>query len=135
MTWRPPALIFPDIEHVLTARIRTALEARNEEYAAGVRVSNKVPSPRPARLVTVRRDGGTATGLRDQPRVGINVWAESDADANDLTALVRAIIRGLPNGNPITAVASLGGPASVPDESGAQRRYFTAELHTRGVPL
>ena len=135
MTWRPLALVFPDIELVLTQRIRAALNARSEVYAQSVHVSTSVPNPRKDRMVTVRRDGGTISAVSDRPRVGINVWAPTEQQANDLARLVVAILRSLPNGAPILAVPSISGPSPVADESAQPRRYLTAELHTRGVPL
>ena len=98
MTWRPPALVFPDIELILTQRIRAALNARSEAYAQNVHVSTSVPNPRKDRMVTVRRDGGPTTAHRDQPRVGINVWATTEQHATDLSRLVVAILRSLPDG-------------------------------------
>ena len=135
MSWRPPALVFPDIELVLTQRIRAALNARPEAYAQNVHVSTSVPNPRKDRMVTVRRDGGPTTAHRDQPRVGINVWATTEQHATDLSGLVAAILRGLPDGAPILAVPFISGASPVADESEQPLRYFTAEIHTRGTAL
>lgn len=135
MTWRPPPIIFPDIEQVLTARIRAALTGRTEAHAQNVYVSNSTPNPRRDRMVIVRRDGGPVTATRDQPRVGINVWATSEQHATALASLVTAILRSLPDGSPILAVPYISGASPVADESEAPRRYLTAEIHTRGVPL
>lgn len=135
MSWRPPALVFPDIEQVLTAGIRAALTGRTEAHAQNVYVSNKTPNPRRDRMVIVRRDGGPVTATRDQPRVGINVWATSEQHATALAALVVAILRSLPDGAPILAVPYISGASPVADESEQPLRYFTAELHTRGVSL
>ena len=135
MTWRPPALVFPDIEQVLAGRIRAALTGRIEAHAQNVYVSNKTPTPRRDRMVIVRRDGGPVTATRDQPRVGINVWATSEQHATALASLVTAILRGLPDGSPILAVPFVSGASPVADESEQPLRYFTAEIHTRGAPL
>ena len=135
MSWRPPALIFPDIELVLTQRIRAALATRSETHAQDVHVGTSVPSTRKDRMVVIRRDGGPATATRDQPRVGINVWATTEKQAADLASLVAAILRSLPDGQPVLAVPFVSGASSVPDESGQPRRYLTAEVHTRGVAL
>jgi len=135
VTWKPPALIFPDIELLLFQRIRAALASRSEPYAQAVYVGTAVPNPRRDRMVTIRRDGGTVASTRDQPRVGINVWASTEQHANDLARLVVAILRSLPDGAPVLSVPFVSGPSPVADESGQPRRYLTAELHTRGVPL
>lgn len=133
--WQPVALVFPDVELLLTGRLRALLAGRPEPYAEGVHVSNSVPSPRKDRMVIVRRDGGPIVGERDQARAGINVWATSEQHATDLARLVAALLRGLPDGDPILAVPSVTGPSTIPDESRQPRRYLTCEIHTRGVAL
>lgn len=135
MTWQPTPLVFPDVELLLCTHLRAGLAALADPLAVGVAVSNAAPNPLPPRLVTVRRDGGTATATRDRPRIGVNVWAESERVATDLASLVRALLQGLPDGAPVLAVPTVGGPSAVPDPSGKPRRFFTAEIHVRGVPL
>lgn len=135
MSWRPPPIIFPDIEQVLSDRLGDELRARPEPHAENVFVGIKLPNPRPRRAVIVRRDGGIVTATRDQPRVGINVWATSEQHATALAALVTAILRSLPDGSPILAVPFISGASPVADESEQPLRYFTAEIHTRGAPL
>lgn len=136
MSWQPAAVVFPDIELELTGRYRTALAARAESYAANVYVSNTVPTTRRDRMVIVRRDGGTQGEMRDQPRVTINVWAKSEADATNLAALVMGLAPSFADGDPIVAVPTLGrsGPFPVADESGQPLRSMSIEFHTRGVP-
>lgn len=133
--WQPTALVFPDVELLLTGRLRALLSGRPEPYTANVHVSNSVPNPRKDRMIILRRDGGAVSGERDQARVGINVWATSEQHATDLARLVAALLRGLPDGNPILAIPSVTGPSTIADESRQPRRYLTAEIHTRGVAL
>lgn len=135
MTWRPPAIIFPDIEQVLSDRLGDGLRARPEPHAENVFVGIKLPNPRPRRAVTIRRDGGPTTATRDQPRVGFNVWAPTEKEATALAALVVALVRDLPDGSPVLAVPYVSGPSPVADKSETPQRYFTAEIHTRGTPL
>lgn len=136
MPWQPAAIIYPDIELALTGRIRAALAARPETYAAEVYVANTVPNPRRDRMVIVRRDGGTQTGVRDRPRVSLRIWATSEKEANDLARLVIALCQTFADGAPVLAVPvdAITGPTPIPDESGQPMRYVVAEFHTRGVP-
>lgn len=136
MTWQPPQVVFPDTELLLTGLLRQALAARPEPYAADVYVGNTVPNPRRSRMVTIRRDGGIVTeGLLDAAQVGVNVWAETDQDANDLARLVRALLWASPDGKPITRVEDISGPVSIADDSGQPLRYLTFEVWSRGEPL
>ena len=87
--------IFDDVELWATAYLRSKLTARPEAYTTGVVVSNAVPTTRPTRLVTVRRDGGPKVNpLTEAARLGVNVWAATEADATNLARLVRAILSG-----------------------------------------
>ena len=137
MPWQPLGIVFPDIELVLTGRYRTALATRTEPYAAGVYVSNTVPTTRRDRMVIVRRDGGTQAEMRDRPRVNIRVWAKTEQDATNLAALVMALAPTFVDGSPIVACPTEGrsGPFPVADESGQPLRMMTIEFHTRGVDL
>lgn len=135
MTWKQPGMVYPDIELVLGGRIRAALSARPETGTDDVLVSNRVPNPRRRRMVIVRRDGGTESGLRDRPRVSIRVWAENEKAVNDLALLVAAIVRGTPDGAPILSSVKQSGPTPIPDESDQPLRYLVFDLATRGVQL
>lgn len=58
--------------------------------AAPVAVGSRVPKPRPSRLIQVRRVGGTALApIRDQPRLDIFCWDETDPAAMALALTVR----------------------------------------------
>lgn len=132
------AALFEDVELWATGYMRAALGARGESYAAGVKVDNKVPSPRPARLVQFRRDGGPQLGPNlEAARLGVNVWAPSEAEANNLAALVRALLSQAAgakvNGRDIKKVTTTG-PSPVP-ESDAIHKYLTAEVFVRGSAL
>lgn len=61
-----------------------------------VAVASRVPDPRPARLVQIRRVGGTQLRpVRDQPRVDVICWAEDDPAAWTLAELCRRSIHAL----------------------------------------
>lgn len=145
MPWQPTPLLFPDVELVLTAYLRSALAGRPESYAQDVYVSNRVPHPRRDRMVIIRRDGGSGDGLFDAARVSFRVWAgvplrtgghgPNEKAATDLSRLVNALLRAAPNGNPIVRVVPQSGPTPVPDDSEQSLRYSVADVYTRAANL
>lgn len=135
MTWQPAPVVYPDVELWSTGFIRAELGARAEPYAAGVYVSNAVPSTRHDRMVICRRDGGNVGELRDQARLSVRVWAAKEEDVNDLAALVIALFMGAADGDPVLRVAHQSGPTPIADASGQPLRYLVFDVHTRGVPL
>lgn len=133
MTLQPVSILFPDAEAWAVNALRVALAARSEAYKSGVVVATTVPTTRPARLVTVRRDGGASDGLFDRPRFGINVWAATEEDCADLTRLVVALLFVVPGDGVCVAIRQAGGPSPVPDV--APRRFMTFEATLRGTAL
>jgi hypothetical protein len=138
-------VVFPDVELWATGWLRSALTARAEPYAADVFVSNARPSaeawtsahpsiPYPARMVTVRRDGGPRLDVvREAARLGVNVWGKTEQEASDLARLVRALLWSAPDGDPVCKVTETSGPSPIPDVQ--PRRYMTFELVVRGTDL
>lgn len=135
MTWQPAAVLTVDAEAWATDYLRAALAGRDEDYAYDVYVSNTVPKPRRDRMVIVRRDGGTLRDVFDQPRLAIRTWAENDADATDLAALVGALLRIAPGDGTCTAVRQMSGVTTVPDESKQALRYQLFEVDLRAGAL
>lgn len=137
-----PVVLFDDLEMWATGVLRTALVARSEPYTDDVYVGrdkplNAVtgePENRP-RMVTIRRDGGPRDGTApfETARVGVNVWAETDPDANDLARMTAALLWASPDGDPVTRVSIVSGPSVIDDPSRQPRRYITAELRARGT--
>jgi hypothetical protein len=132
MPWQPSRVLYPDVELVLTAYFRTVLPAvdQNDVY-----VSNAMPSQRRDRMVLVRRDGGTVSGMRDRPRVSIRVWDTTEQGVTDLARMVLALALAAADGDPVLQVVPQSGPTPVTDESGQPLRLIVAEFHTRGEPL
>lgn len=130
MTLQPVAIVYPDVELLLTTYLRQALSYEDEVY-----VSNAVPAPRRSRMVIARRDGGTSDGIRDRARVSFRVWGTSEQNTTDLASLVVAYLSAAPDGNPILSVRHLSGPSPVADESNQPLRYLLAEVSTRGQLL
>ncbi|BDZ40823.1 hypothetical protein GCM10025865_01220 [Paraoerskovia sediminicola] len=135
-----PAIIWPDIEAEFIAHMAPALQARTEPYAADVAVRNRVPDergdawPPSGRLVVVRDDGGPTTpDVRATARLGVQVWAASEAEASDLANLVMALTGGWRS--PTVRQSNPSRPFSATEESGRPKQYFTAELMIRGRAL
>lgn len=123
--------IFDDVELFLCGWMRAKLTARPEAYTTGVVVDHVVPTTRPTRLVTVRRDGGPKVNpLLEVARVGVNVYAATEQDVTDLARLTRAILSGAAGQGPVRRVTETSGPSPIPDV--VPRRYFVAELLIHG---
>lgn len=129
-----PVIETSDAELWWTGWLRTALAARAEPYAAGVKVDHVAPNPLPARLVTFRRDGGPRVDfLHSIVRLGINVWAMTEKDVTDLAGLVEGLVLSVRTVGPVESVRSVSGPSPVPDSQ--PHRFFTVEAITRGALL
>lgn len=131
-----PVVIHDDIELWATARLRALLATRPEPYTDNVYVSNTTPNPRRDRMVIVRRDGGGRLDVvREAPRLGVNVWAKTEQDANNLGRMVAALLAASADGNPVARVRITGGPYAVEDASTHELRYITAELVSKGQTI
>lgn len=131
MPWQPAPLLFPDVETVVPARLRTLLASRS---VSDVFVGHSIPAQRRPKMLTVTRDGGNASGARDRARVKVLAWADDDEVCRDLAALAVALAPLMADGAPILSVQHLSGPFEVPDESGQACRYLLFQIDTRGVP-
>ena len=135
------AILHADIEAEFIGYMASALQSRPEAYASDVRVSNRVPNesstqpwPTSGRLVVVRDDGGPMTqDVRATARLGVRVWAPSEAETSDLANLVAALVRGWRS--PVVRRTEPTRPYSVTEESSRPAQYFTAELMIRGRAL
>ena len=128
---------FGDVEMFVVKHLQAALVGT---AASGFKVDNKVPNPRPARLVQVRRDGGLQSSPRQESaRMGVNVWAPSDQEANDTASLVRALLAqaaGTTRVGVFVKRVTTSGPSPVPeDATDTFHKYFTAELLALGSAL
>lgn len=125
-------LIAPDAEAVVIAGLAAGLAARGDTAS----VSTRIPSPRPGRLVRVRRRGGPRTDLViDNPLILLECWAPTETDAADLAALVAGLFAALDGqavaGHTILHAEILGGPSNDPDPDSATPRYtLTGQLRT-----
>lgn len=123
-------VLFPDAELAVIAHLRPALDP--------VEVHVQVPTDRPDLFLTIRRSGGTASGLTDRPLIDVFAWARTDEDAKDLAQLALAhmgAIRGRRDGVSVTGVTEYAGLSPAPDQSNQPRWTFSVELSIRGVAL
>ena len=132
-----PAVVFPDGEAWAISYLKAALLARpvGETFADDVTVSNKVPATMPARMVTIRDDGGPRQAVTKTVSFGVNIWAASDADCSALSRLVVALFESSPGNGPVVAHNSTSGPYRVIEESLKPHRYASVDLRVRGGAL
>lgn len=139
------AVIHADLELFFTTWLRAQLAARPEPVCVDVKVDNKEPQPGdtwPSKLVVIRYDGSSSGEIiTDDAALGVTIYAGSKAlpkDANDLAAIVRALIGDsarVEAGNPVAAVTASSGPIPVADEGSKAVRYLTFELVVVGSAL
>lgn len=135
-----PAVLYPDTVSVVTTYLQAVLDAdTTHTYADGTKVRTREPSPFTTPLVTARRVGGPDAVVIDNPRVDIQVWHDSEAQAADLANLVRAHMKAIPgirSGVTVYRVTTFSGPALIWDEDRDLPRYLlTFELGVRGSAL
>lgn len=130
-----PAVIFPDVEEWAVDYLTAALADREESVAEGVTVDNRVPETMPARLVTVRDDGGPRGQVTRISSIGVNVWAASPADCSDLIRLVVALLEQAPGDDAIVGHDSTSGPLRFAEESTKPHCYASVDLVVRGSAL
>jgi len=135
-------VIFPDVEKVLVAGLKTALTSRVEPVAAAVHVSTIKPAPDvfpyPTAIVTIRSDGGQMLDpVRKTERIGINVWCsgtQAYENASELAHLVTALMKSL-TGDAIKYIDNILSPIRIDEESTEEHRYMTFELVVKGSML
>lgn len=134
-----PAVIFPDVEKVLVAAIKSELANRNEPYAQNVVVATKKPAPDvipyPSRMVVIRGDGGPELDhVRKLERVGVSIFCNTYADASDLSRLLEALFRTM-TGEQIKLVSVVLSPVRLDEASPQEGRYMTLEITTKATNL
>lgn len=126
-----PVITFPDAVSLALPYVRTLLADPSVTVAA------KVPAVRPARLVVLRRAGGTETtrGLQDRPRIDVQAWDKTEFDALALCDRVRAYLRAAPGRVAgVTLASTFLGPTPIPDpDSSTPRALATVEWRLRGT--
>jgi hypothetical protein len=84
-----------------------------------------VPTPRPDRMLVVRRVGGSHDGVLDQARMDIEVWSGTPdsglAPVWELVGLVRETVRTLAGSGGISRVDERGVALAVDGQTGCPR--------------
>lgn len=133
-----PVVIYPDIEALVVEHLTDELP----NYYDGIfEIGSRKPSPMPTGrgVIQIRRVGGIPeTPVSDVARVDVLVWHDTDEQAHDLMAVVRAlmyVLRGHTNPN-VYRVNEFLGPTRYADPDSDQPRWLlTDEIAVRGQPL
>lgn len=102
-----------------------------------VTVHSRIPNPRPAEFVMIRRFGGIAgEPVRDMPRLDVQAWAVTEPRARELLTIVRSRIWALAGSNTlgymVYKVSEFMGPTDRTDpETGLPFAWFRPELSIR----
>lgn len=132
-----PVVVYPDVEAVAGNWLAQQLAALGTPAI----VARRVPNPRPARFVTVRRNGGQPdTPVTEAAQLTVDVWGSDDVSAIQLANTCRALLKAAWGANPfgviVTRYEEFSGPVNFPDPLSNQPRYtFTCRLSVRGTPL
>lgn len=103
---------FPISDGLIVAALRTAL---TPDWV-GLAVSPKLPDTKARRMVTVRNDSGPSLGRVSRRRYGVNVWADSSVDAENLALDAMSVCGRLADGLLVCSVDSFTGPFEVDDD-------------------
>jgi len=130
-----PDVVFTDLEAWAVTYLGAQLAARAEPFTNGVTVDHVTPVPLPARLVTVRDDGGPRGAVTKTSSLAVNVWAATEEDASDLVRMVVALLERSAASGRVVGHVSTAGPARVPEESGTPHWFASVDLVHRGTSL
>lgn len=136
------ATIFPDVEKLVVAVIRDGLDAMSDPFFSDVVVATIKPAadvkPYPSKVVTVRGDGGTALerDITRLERVGVNVYANTYANASEIARTVESIVRAArPDGVKLVSTTLSPIRVDTPSTTAPEQRYMTFELTVKAVDI
>lgn len=122
-----PVVVWPDV---------TMLAANHLADLMDVPVTARVPRPRPAEFVVLRRVGGPQrNAVTDDARLDVQVWAPSDARAVAIAQQARRHLAEMPQHvDQVRQFAEDSGPTLIPDApSDVPRVLLTVLLSVRGA--
>lgn len=124
------AVIFSDIMAHLVSRLKTELTAQGyPDTRVGIKADDS------ASQVIIRRDGGSRDSKTlTSSVIGVNIYEQSYAAAEELALMVEAIFDDLPDGNPIVATSVQSSIQDVTDLKG-ERRFMRFAVTNRGSNL
>ena len=128
-----PVVVFPDVELLVTDHLRTELPT----YYGAAQVGTRKPNPMPSGgVVQVRRTGGTTlTEVSDAALMDCWVWHDTDAQAAELAAIVRALLHALRGTAPVHRVADFAASHYADPDSDQPRYLLSVEIVVRGSAL
>lgn len=118
---------FADIEALIVPFIKSHVDP--------VKVSSKVPSPRPATFVRAWANGGAAINrVLEDVQITVDVWAPTQPGASELAGVIRtAFLNDAQAAMPLVrAVSEVTRPYSQPDET-SERYRATYSLRVRAT--
>ncbi|MET0490361.1 MAG: hypothetical protein ABW143_09015 [Acidimicrobiales bacterium] len=121
---------FPDAEDWTVAYLLAYFAGT--EGGEAITVDSSMPTDRPNLMVLVRRDGGTATALRDNARLTLRCWGRTESEAMNLGRETYAAVHNA-GGDAVADVDDVAGLVRVPDESGQPSVMFTVQIRTRAT--
>lgn len=116
-------IVFPDPQALLCNYLRDGLEDRGY---SGIFVGTKVPNERPDTFVRVMVVGGERRSIKvDAPRLVVESWALTEAEAGDLAEMVRALIFSMDryDGTQVYDVNETARPTNLPDPKTSHERF------------
>lgn len=139
-------LLFAPITGDIVIYLRNSLPVEGIDYTTDVLVRAQLPasSSYQQRMVTIRDDGGRDEGPLSRRSISVNVWAETRANADLLSQYLMALLRSMPDGEPIVATQTFAGPFEVIDQNTGKivvdevtlsQYFFTFEAVQRGQNL
>lgn len=132
-------VIYPDIEKVLVTYFSAALAAVGSPIATGVRVGTKkahpLEDPQPTKeVVLIAALNGERDRVTRTASLTIEVYADSYANANELSLLVAALAAGCVGTEIKQAVVRMG-PVRVGETGTQEKRYLDVGLVVKGTDL
>ncbi|MCW4458185.1 hypothetical protein [Microbacterium sp. MPKO10] len=129
-------VIFSSLTGAVIPKLDAMLKARPESYASGVTVADAVVAKKKRIVTVVQGPGSGSYNTLDDSMLRVNVRADDEYDAEDLTLLVRALFEGpLVDGDPITYSTVNAGPVPVPNDTDLFQWYFVVDVGRRGREL
>lgn len=121
-------VVFPDAVLVVVSVLRDELASLVPSATVGSRVPANRAQDGSDTFVVVYRDGGTRRNVvTDEPQIGLDCWAPTEAAAHDLAQYCRAIVHRAVGttieGVFVSRVDEFGGPQNFPDPDSDQPRY------------
>lgn len=127
---------FGTTDGLVVTKIRSSLSA----FASGLTVQRTLPETKTRRMATVRNDSGPENGTLSFRRYGVNVWADSSTDAENMAHVAMAGLRTLPGTDSIKSTDSFSGPFEVEEDvpivvggKTLTHFYFAFRLAAKGV--